>query len=90
MDIHKNARLTPRRGEEMTLAFIQDRFCRAEAARICGVSAKIVLLWSIVGKSGSRFCANRGPTRRAKSCRRHDLRSEGCDHKNMERRSDST
>ena len=45
MNIHKNARLTPLRREEMALAVIEGTFSRAHAARTYGVSAKIVARW---------------------------------------------
>ena len=45
MNIHKNARLTPLRREEMALAVIEGAVSKADAARIYGVSAKIVARW---------------------------------------------
>ncbi len=45
MNIHKNARLTPLRREEMALAVIEGAFSKAHAARTYGVSAKIVARW---------------------------------------------
>lgn len=45
MNIHKNARLTPLRREEMALSVIEGRLSQALAARACGVSAKIVARW---------------------------------------------
>ncbi|MER8371051.1 IS481 family transposase, partial [Mesorhizobium sp. M1378] len=45
MNIHKNARLTPLRREEMALAVIEGGFSKAHAARAYGVSAKIVARW---------------------------------------------
>lgn len=45
MNIHKNARLTPRRREEMALCVIEGRLSKAQAARVYGVSAKIVARW---------------------------------------------
>ncbi|RWC33025.1 MAG: IS481 family transposase, partial [Mesorhizobium sp.] len=45
MNIHKNARLTPLRREEMALAVIEGGFSKAHAARTYGVSAKIVARW---------------------------------------------
>ena len=45
MNIHKNARLTPLRREEMALAVIEGQLSQAQAARIYGVLAKIVLRW---------------------------------------------
>jgi transposase-like protein len=45
MNIHKNARLTPLRREEMALLVIQGHATKAQVARIYGVSAKIVARW---------------------------------------------
>src|SRR5690606_15738662 len=45
MNIHKNARLTPLRREEMALAVIEGGLSQAHAARTYGVSAKIVARW---------------------------------------------
>ena len=45
MNIHKNARLTPLRREEMALAVIEGGLSKAHAARMYGVSAKIVARW---------------------------------------------
>lgn len=45
MNIHKNARLTPLRREEMALSVIQGRCSKAQASRSYGVSAKIVGRW---------------------------------------------
>jgi hypothetical protein len=68
MNIHKNARLTPLRREEMALSVIEGVFSKAHAARIYGVSPKIVAR----GSSATRPKAakvwptvRRGPT----SCR---------------------
>ncbi|RWK09253.1 leucine zipper domain-containing protein, partial [Mesorhizobium sp.] len=46
MNIHKNARLTPLRREEMALSVIEGAFSKAHAARVYGVSTKIVARWS--------------------------------------------
>lgn len=46
MNIHKNARLTPLRREEMALAVISGQLSKAQAARVYGVSAKIVIRWT--------------------------------------------
>ena len=40
MNIHKNARLTPLRREEMALSVIEGAFSKAHAARVYGVSAE--------------------------------------------------
>jgi transposase InsO family protein len=45
MNIHKNARLTPSRREEMARAVIEGRLSKAAAARTYGVTAKIVVRW---------------------------------------------
>jgi transposase InsO family protein len=45
MNIHKNARLTPRRREEMALSIIEGGLSKAHAARSYGVSGKIVARW---------------------------------------------
>jgi transposase InsO family protein len=45
MNIHKNARLTPLRRGEMARAVIEGRLSKAQAARVYGVSAKIVARW---------------------------------------------
>lgn len=45
MNIHKNARLTPLRREEMALSVIEGRLSQALAAQTYGVSAKIVARW---------------------------------------------
>lgn len=45
MNIHKNARLTPLRREEMALSVVEGRLSKARAARTYGVSAKIVARW---------------------------------------------
>jgi transposase InsO family protein len=45
MNIHKNARLTPLRREEMALTVIEGGFSKAHAARTYGVSSKIVMRW---------------------------------------------
>ena len=56
MNIHKNARLTPLRREEMALAVIEGCFSQAHAARTYGVSAKIVARWveryKVEGRAG--------------------------------------
>ena len=45
MNIHKNARLTPLRREEMALSVLEGGLSKAHAARVYGVSAKIVARW---------------------------------------------
>ena len=46
MNIHKNARLTPIRREEMALSVIAGGVSKAHAAREYGVSARIVRRWT--------------------------------------------
>jgi transposase InsO family protein len=45
MNIHKNARLTPLRREEMALSVLEGGLSKAHAARMHGVSPKIVARW---------------------------------------------
>ena len=45
MNIHKNARLTPLRREEMARDVIEGRLSKAHAARTYGVTAKVVARW---------------------------------------------
>lgn len=45
MSIHKNARLTPLRREEMARDVVEGRVSKAHAARIYGVTAKVVARW---------------------------------------------
>lgn len=45
MNIHKNARLTPLRREEMARSVVEGRLSKAQAARTYGVSAKVVTRW---------------------------------------------
>lgn len=56
MNIHKNARLTPLRREEMALLVIEGCLSQVQAARTYGVSAKVVARWvqrfRIEGRSG--------------------------------------
>lgn len=46
MNIHKNARLTPLRREEMAAAVLGGRLSKAQAARVYRVSPKIVSRWT--------------------------------------------
>ncbi|ANL37485.1 UNVERIFIED_ORG: transposase-like protein [Rhizobium esperanzae] len=46
MNIHKNARLTPRRREDMARAVIDGACSKADAARIYGVTSKVVTRWT--------------------------------------------
>jgi transposase InsO family protein len=56
MNIHKNARLTPKRREEMALAVIAGSMTKAAAARVFGVTRKIVARWEeryrLLGREG--------------------------------------
>src|SRR5262249_9205148 len=52
MNIHKNARLTPLRREEMACCVVEGRLSRAQAARVYGVSSKIVSRWVERYKAG--------------------------------------
>src|SRR5262245_45330786 len=45
MNIHKNARLTPVRREEMARDVVEGRLSKAGAARTYGVTAKVVARW---------------------------------------------
>ncbi|CDM60931.1 insertion sequence transposase protein (plasmid) [Rhizobium favelukesii] len=46
MNIHKNARLTPLRREEMAVSVLGGTLSKAQAARLYGVSPKIVSRWA--------------------------------------------
>jgi|GEM_PF-4824874 len=46
MNIHKNARLTPLRREEMAAAVLGGKLSKAQAALLYGVSLKIVSRWA--------------------------------------------
>ena len=63
MNIHENARLTPRRREEMALSIIAGRLSMAQAAREFGVCAKIVSRWT------ARFRAEGGAGMQDRSSR---------------------
>ena len=45
MNVHKNARLTPLRREEMARDVVEGRLSKAHAARTYGVTAKVVARW---------------------------------------------
>ena len=45
MNIHKNARLTPLRREEMARDVVEGRLSKADAARTYGVTGKVVARW---------------------------------------------
>src|SRR5258705_6902079 len=77
MNIHKNARLTPLRREEMALAVIEGVFSKAHAARAYGVSAKIVARWVERYKAeGSKGMAHRrlAPPAADRQAHRHGSR----------------
>ena len=63
MNIHENARLTPRRREEMALSISAGRLSKAEAARAFGVCAKIAGRWT------TRFRAEGGAGMQDRSSR---------------------
>ena len=46
MNIHKNARLTPVRREEMARAVLEGRLSKADAGRAFGVTPKVVARWT--------------------------------------------
>jgi transposase InsO family protein len=46
MNIHKNARLTPLRREEMARAVLEGRLSKADAGRVFGVTPKVVARWT--------------------------------------------
>jgi transposase InsO family protein len=56
MNIHKNVRLTPLRREEMAPSVIEGALSQARAARVYGVTAKIVARWveryKVEGRAG--------------------------------------
>jgi len=54
MNIHKNARLTPLRREEMAVAVIRGQLSQAQAARVYGVAPKIVSRWPERFKAAGR------------------------------------
>jgi transposase len=54
MNIHKNARLTPLRREEMAVAVLGGALTKAQAARVYAVSHKIVSRWVERFKQGGR------------------------------------
>ncbi|RNC97048.1 MAG: IS481 family transposase [Oricola sp.] len=60
MNIHNNARLTPRRREQMALCVIEGRLTKAQAAGVYDVSPKIVARWVERYKAGgSKAMADR-------------------------------
>ena len=68
MNIHKNARLTPIRREEMAISVIGDRLSKTQACKIYGVSAKVVTKWV------ERYKANGRDGMVDRSSRPHRLR----------------
>ena len=86
MNIHKNARLTPIRREEMARHAIAGRLSKVQAAREYGVSAKIVCRWAdrsmAEGRAGmqdrSSHLAGRIITlRRQRLCGKHSALQTG-------------
>ena len=81
MNIHKNARLTPIRREEMALCVLEGRLSKAAAARVYAVTAKIVARWAERYKARGRFAPRlygylsrrKGRERRSLSQRRDRL-----------------
>ena len=63
MNIHKNARLTPLRREEMALSAIEGPLSKSQAKRMYGVSGKIVARWverfKAEGRSGMADLSSR-------------------------------
>ncbi len=63
MNIHKNARLTPLRREEMAVAVLDGTLTKAQAACVYAVSRKIVRRWVERFRKGGRVAmtGRRGP-----------------------------
>ena len=90
MYIHKNARLTPVRREEMARSVIAGQISKAQAARDCGVSSKIVDRWTerflAEDRDGMQDRSSRpkvipNQTAQAVASQRHDaLRHQQPDH----------
>jgi transposase InsO family protein len=63
MNIHKNARLTPLRREEMARCVLEGRLSKAVAARTYGVTPKVVARWvgrfQAEGRAGMADCSSR-------------------------------
>lgn len=74
MNIHKNARLTPVRREEMALAVIEGRLTCMQACKVYGVSSKTVTKWV------SRFKADGRQAIVDRSSRPHHVRKPTPDH----------
>lgn len=72
MNIHKNARLTPVRREEMALAVVSGRLSQAQAASVYGVSAKIVSRWVCRFRAAGRDAMTDRSSRPKTSPRRTD------------------
>lgn len=72
MNIHKNARLTPLRREEMALAVLGGALTKAQAARVYGVTSKIVSRWTERHKSGGHVAMMDRTSRPKVSPRRID------------------
>jgi transposase InsO family protein len=72
MNVHKNARLTPLRREEMALAVIEGSLSQANAAVKYGVTAKIVARWVERYKTHGRAGMADRSSRPARSPKRTD------------------
>ena len=72
MNIHKNARLTPLRREEMAVAVLDGRLTKAQAACVYGVSRKIVSRWVERFEQGGRAAMTDRSSRPKNSPRRTD------------------
>lgn len=72
MNIHKNARLTPLRREEMAVAVLDGTLTKAQAACVYGVSRKIVSRWVQRYEQGGRAAMTDRSSRPRNSPRRTD------------------
>lgn len=72
MNIHKNARLTLLRREEMAVAVIDGALTKAQAARVYAVCPKIVPRWVKRFKQGGRAAMTDRSSRPNKSPRQTD------------------
>ncbi len=74
MNLHKNARLTPLRREEMAVEVLDSRLSKAQAAKLYDVSLKIVSRWT------ERFRTSRRGYDRPLVARRQQSPSNGRGH----------
>ena len=72
MNIHKNARLTPLRREEMAVAVLDGTLTKAQAACVYAVSRKIVTRWVERFRKGGRAAMADRPSRPKNSPRQTD------------------